>query len=262
MAALHPDALDLEVVLRSTDRLIAALETAGPTTPVPTCGDWTLADLIWHVVEVQKFWCHVIGNRPSGPDSYDRPQRVGDDQLAQGLRRTTYELVEHLGAADPADRAWSWAEEQTVAFTVRRQIHEALVHSIDGDLAVGRGLPAVEPALAADGIDEMVNVMITGTRERASFQSSGHVTEIVAVDTADRWVLVAGSVMGTPRGTERQRALDGYELGPDREPDATIEGSALDVLLWMWGRREMPLLRRPADVSAAHALRRVVVQLT
>ena len=43
------------------------------TTPVPTCGDWTLADLIWYLAEVQSFWEYIIANRPAGPDRYPAP---------------------------------------------------------------------------------------------------------------------------------------------------------------------------------------------
>ena len=52
-------------------------------TPVPTCPDWSVADLVWHLTEVQHFWTHIVTNRPDGPDSDEEPVRPPDAELVE-----------------------------------------------------------------------------------------------------------------------------------------------------------------------------------
>ena len=54
---------------------------ADPASPVPTCPGWTMADLTWHLLEVQDFWRHIITNRPAGPDTYEEAARPADADL-------------------------------------------------------------------------------------------------------------------------------------------------------------------------------------
>ena len=70
-------------------------------------------------------------------------------------------FVAALEAADPAEPAHSWSGDpanHTVAFTYRRQAHEALIHRLDAELAAGAVTP-LDTALAADGVDEALDWM-------------------------------------------------------------------------------------------------------
>lgn len=256
MTPLHADVLSIADISHAADALADVFDANDPSTPVPSCGEWTLADLVWHLTEVQLFWCHVIGNRPEGPATYESPTRPADDALGAGLRTAGVDLVELLSLADDDEQAWSWSPDQTVGFTVRRQVHESMVHAIDGLLAVGSPLPEIEPLLAADGVDELVTVMLTGTPGWATFQPDGGVLELVASDTGDQWALQPGKVIGVEPTSGADVELDGYELDDATIPTATIEAPALDLLLWLWGRREAPATTDPAQVEAATLLRR------
>lgn len=256
MTPLHPDVLTIDDISAAAGALADVLDANDPMTPVPTCGEWTLADLVWHLSEVQLFWCHVIGNRPEGPETYDRPARPADDALASLLRQTAAELVDLLHEADADDHAWSWSEDHTVGFTVRRQVHESMIHAIDGLLAGAAPLPDVSPHLAADGIDELVNVMLTGTPEWAAFEPSGEVVELVALDSGDQWALRPGTIVGTEPTSGKRVELAGYELDSEAIPTATIEAPALDLLLWLWGRQPAPPTTSPAEIEAGELLRR------
>lgn len=44
------------VIAAETDRFAAAIRSADQQAPVPTCPDWTVADLAWHLTEVHAFW--------------------------------------------------------------------------------------------------------------------------------------------------------------------------------------------------------------
>lgn len=256
MTPLHPDVLSIADISHAADALADLFDANDPATPVPSCGDWTMADLVWHLTEVQLFWGHIIGNRPEGPETYEPSARPADDELGAGLRTAGVDLVELLSLADDDDVAWSWSDDHTVGFTVRRQIHESMVHGIDGFLAVGAPIPEFEPLLVADGIDELVTVMLTGTPEWATFEPSGGVLELVAPDTGDQWALQPGKIIGTEPASGEALELDGYELDHETIPTATIEAPALDLLLWMWGRAEAPGLTTDAQVAAAVQLRR------
>ena len=232
-------------------------------TPVPTCGDWTLADLIWHLTEVQNFWEYIIGQRPAGPEQYPVPERPADDRVADLLTDRCTHLVGHLDSADPADRAWSWANEQTVAFTIRRQTHEALVHHIDGVMAVGAEIPSVKPTVAADGIDELVTVMLSGVPPWATFEREHDSLRLIAADTGDTWNLGLGRMTGTSPDSGTTYDLAAFELlaGLD-DPTATIEAASLDLLLWMWGRRSSELLTVTGDTDLATRLRAAIAEST
>ena len=54
-----------------SERFAQALNTCDPTTPVPSCPDWTASDLLWHLGEVQLFWGTIVAERLSDPDPAD-----------------------------------------------------------------------------------------------------------------------------------------------------------------------------------------------
>ena len=221
-----------------------------------------MADLAMHLYEVQNFWVHIIGNRPAGPDTYEFPGPPED--LPFALRATTGRLADLLAAADPGDAAWSWSDDHTVGFTIRRQIHEAVVHHADALLAVGLDLPDVPPAVAADGVDELVDIMLTGIPEWASFLPSAEFVQLHCTDTDDRWTMSLGQISGT--STQTGVTYDGLpaadRIGDDIRPDLTIAGSAFDLLLWLWGRISPEALTLTGEAEIAGHLRETVVAAT
>lgn len=233
------------------------------TTPVPTCGDWTLGDLLWHLAEVQDFWVFVVANRPNGPDSYVRPDRPPDGELADMLVDRCTGLLEELAGSDPADTAWSWSADQTVGFTLRRQTHEALIHHVDGLLAVGEPVPDVDPTDAADGVDELVGVMLTGIPEWADFEPATETLRVVTTDVPGTWSLIFGRMTGTSPTSGTDYDIDATELIDELDaPSTTISGCALDLDLWLWGRRDASALTVAGDPAGAHRLRTQVTEST
>jgi uncharacterized protein (TIGR03083 family) len=78
--------------------------------------------------------------------------------LVAGARR----LGQTLREVGPAIRVWSWSEDQTARFWLRRTTHDTLVHRVDAELAVGREV-TVDPTLAAD-----LRVVLTRRADPAS----------------------------------------------------------------------------------------------
>ena len=84
---------------------------------------------------------------------------------ARGLRRSGTVAAAgaaHLAAtvqqAGPDARVWTWADDQTAVFWLRRIVHETVIRRADAALALQR---ATEIAfdLAADGITELLQII-------------------------------------------------------------------------------------------------------
>ena len=254
------DVVGTAVIREHAFGLAAAARQVPLDTLVPTCPDWTMADLVWHLTEVELFWTHVIAERPAGPDSYDEPTRPADRELIDGLERAADSLVDALTGVDPTEAAWSWADEQTVGFTLRRQSHEAVVHHVDGLIAAGLDLPAIPAEFAADGVDEMIDVMLTGVPDWARFERRPGVIELRSRDTDDSWTLAFGRMTGTSPDSGTEYDLDA--LDPvDEPPDTVVEGDAFDLHLWLNGRGELAELSVQGDPALAHRLRAVAASL-
>lgn len=260
MHALYPATASTAAISNFTDRLADAAAGAPLDTPVPTCGEWDLAELVWHLTQVQHFWAHVIEHRPDGgPESYDRPDRPGDEQLVDALRAANADLVGALSGADSSEPAWSWSSDQTVGFTIRRQTHEAFVHMVDGLLATGTELPPVSTELGADGIDEMLTHMIGGMPPWASFTSQGAALRVETTDTGDAWTVEIGRLTGTE--PQSQQTYDIWAVLSIDQPSAvatTLRGKAVDLNLWCWGRVAHDAVQVAGVEENATALREYV----
>src|SRR4029079_17213812 len=101
-------------------------------TRVPSCPEWSLGDLVWHLGGVQRFWTEVVRTQTTEPATIEQAADVPDDELLAWFKGVSDGLVHVLGSTDPAVRVWSWAGgQQDVAWVRRRQAHEAAVHRWD-----------------------------------------------------------------------------------------------------------------------------------
>lgn len=144
--------------------LRAAAATAGMTTRVPGCPDWTIADLLAHLGEVQLFWAADVAAGPAtGPPAADA---VGDREphgdLLGWSAEATARLLAALTDAGPDRMCWTWWEEAAVApntagAVARHQVQEAGVHAFDAQQAGGHAEP-LPWAVATDGVAEYLTV--------------------------------------------------------------------------------------------------------
>lgn len=203
---------------------------------VPSCPDWDADDLLWHLAEVQWFWGHVVGSRPEGPPEEHPERPVDRESLLAFFDEVSGRLGELLSAADPDEPAWSWADEQTVGFTQRRQAHEALIHRLDAELAAGLVTPL--PAdLAADGVAEVVEVMKGGDPPAwGSFTPDGFRVALELTDTGYRLLLATGRFMGTDPETGTDYDVPHLVPGDSDRADAVVSGTAADIDAWLWRR--------------------------
>lgn len=235
---------------RESTRFRDVLATTPSAARVPSCPDWDADDLLWHLGEVQWFWGEVVRSRPGGP-SEENPARPGSREgLLAFFDEVSERLASLLGSLPPDEPAWSWADEQTVGFTQRRQAHEAMVHRLDAELTADEVSPLPAP-LAADGVAEVVDVMKGGEPPQwGAFTPDGHTTALELTDTGHRLVLRTGRFVGTE--PESGTLLDVPHLvraADDALADAVVRGTAADVDTWLWRRTD----RRRLAVSGSEA---------
>lgn len=217
-----------------------ALAGVDPDAQVPSCPGWDASDLAWHLTEVQLFWGSIVGDRLSAPDRAEAAKPGRPETLAattELFSAATERLVAALEAAGPDEPVWTWYEgDQTVGFVLRRQAHEALIHRVDAQLTAG-GEPTLHPDLAADGIDELLTVYLTGFPEWATFTADGETVRLRATDVDRRWGMCFGRMTGTSPNSGKRYDLDAVTVGEDAaDPDLVLEGPAADLDLWLWGR--------------------------
>ena len=186
-------------------RLSTAL-AANRDAPIPWCGDWTVKDCALHLASVHHVVAHVVADRPDASfdlfATLERPEAT-DRALDAWFADGTSALVHALRVADPGDAAWTWwPSDQSVGFWARRMAHESLVHRWDGERGAGLDVVPVAPALAADGVDEFLEIFVATTRAMQSSPGAGQ-----------------------------------YEFSREHaKGDVALRGSAESLLLFCWGR--------------------------
>jgi uncharacterized protein (TIGR03083 family) len=229
----------LPVLQRTNARFAEAAAEAvlahGWRARVPGCPDWDLADLVWHLAEVQHFWAWVVGSRAQDPSGYAEPDRRPDDELLAFLAASSAGLETVLDGADPAEPVWTWAPRRDVAFVLRRQVQEAVVHTADVELVLG-DLRAIPADVGLDGIDEWLEVFLPSALPDGP-PAAAHPVVLHAVDA------------------DAQRTLF---PGTRPFPIATLTGNAGDLLLALWRRLGVEVLTVDGDSATAAAMLNVV----
>jgi uncharacterized protein (TIGR03083 family) len=202
---------------------------------VPGCPDWDLADLVWHLAEVQHFWAWVVGSRAQDPTGYAEPDRVPDDELLAFLAASSAELEAALDGAEPAEPVWTWAPRRDVAFVLRRQVVEAVVHTADLELVLDdlRPIPA---DVALDAIDEWLEIELPAALPDGPPEGA-HPVVLHAVDADAERTLFPGT-----------RPF----------PIAVLTGNAGDLLLALWRRLGIEILTVDGDPATAAAMLNLV----
>jgi uncharacterized protein (TIGR03083 family) len=234
----------LDHIRAESARFRGVLADCDPAARVPSCPDWDAADLLWHLAGVQLFWSRVVRLRPHAPDDpeiadlapAERPAAYAE--LLEAFDDFSHALVTELERARPEDEAWHWSGDNRVATTFRRQAHEAAIHRIDAELAAGVPVTPLDPALADDGVAEVLGVMYGGEPEWGSFRRTGEAFAVHLTDTGTELLVALGKFSGTVPDSgkvyEDEDDLWLVEEGP--EPTATVSGTAADVDTWLWHR--------------------------
>ncbi len=212
-------------------KIAAVCDGIDPSTPVPTCGDWTVADLLRHIGSINRWAATMVEQRSQERlkrEDADWSEPEDDDKLAAWVDAGAGFLRDRFLAADPGVAMWAWGVPKSAAFWPRRMVHETGVHRADAELALDQ-VPRFDPEIAADGIDELLDnipeasYFAPGVLE---LKGDGEVLAFHATDAGVAWRVELG-----PDGFTWARTQP-----PVGDADATVAAPAGDLLLMLYGR--------------------------
>jgi uncharacterized protein (TIGR03083 family) len=245
MPAMYPHQRCCDLASAEVARFAAVIRGADPATPVPTCGRWTMADLIQHIGHIHRWAAGMVAELSRTRHSRrkaDLPLPADPATWPDWLADAQRLLVPVLRAADPEARMWAWGPDKHVRFWSRRMVHETAVHRVDAELALGIR-PQVDPAVAADGVEEVLENL---PRSRV-LRGQGERLRLVAGDRPDRWTITR-----QPTGFQWARGdPDGDQPGP-AVASVTVRAGTPELYLLLWGRR--PWTDARYEVTGDHAL--------
>jgi uncharacterized protein (TIGR03083 family) len=192
---------------RAAGDVVALLETADLTAPVPGCPEWRLLDLAHHLGGVHRWARTAVEGRLTEIDEIGPAERGA---LLDWFRAGAADLAATLRGTDPDAPCWTFGPRpRTAAFWIRRQAHETALHASDAAASQGASRP-LDPDLALDGIAEVAGVFVP------------------------RQVRL-GRIPPLPAALALEAPGGRWVLG-DGDPAATVSGPPEAVLLLLWKR--------------------------
>jgi uncharacterized protein (TIGR03083 family) len=231
----------LDTIRTNATALVDAAAASGLEAAVPSCPDWTVADLLAHVGRVHRW---AKGNSARSPEDgfwAGAEIEIPEPDARPGWVRDGAEAL--ISALDrPADEpAWTFVPPHTVGFWQRRQAQETTMHRIDAQLAAGTTVP-IDPALAADGIDELL-WLLPRRPWAGPITGSGETVHLHCTDIEGEWFIVFA-----PVGLQVERV--------HAKGDLAVRGAASDLLLWCSGRASVESLDVFGDAALLTTFRR------
>ena len=235
----------IECLRREGELLASAATQAGLGAAVPACPGWAVRDLLKHTGFVHRWAAgYVAEQRTDRVETPDEGELLtlgpSDDGLVDWYRAGHAGLVRALADADRGVTCWTFMPAASpLAFWARRQSHETTIHRVDVQQAAASGHEPVPPRLAADGIDELLTGFLPRAARRRSWQPAPGTLGVHAADgpasTAHWLIAMSPGHAEVTRGT-----------GP---ADCDITGSAADLYLLLWNRRDPAGLDLRGDPS-------------
>ena len=246
--------------VRSDATRLSEVALLGLEHPVPCCDGWTVRDLVQHLGTVYTHKSMIL--EEGWTERRDQTIAAPDRDVIEWFDSSAAHLLQVLDDHDPSEPIWTWFEDdQTVGFWYRRMAHESLIHRIDAEQAHGLDSD-IDEAFAADGIDEILNVMMSGAPAWAScrFTERGARLEV----PGRWWTVRLGSFSGTSptSGIEYVDEPTLEVVGTHEEFQAVVSGSAGAVDRWMWGRATSRQLTIQGDRSIVSDVRTIAKEST
>ncbi|WP_040525957.1 maleylpyruvate isomerase family mycothiol-dependent enzyme [Gordonia effusa] len=215
--------------IRSDGAVIAGTHRDQLSLAVPSCPDWTVRDLIIHVGVVHRWAARFLaqGSDPAERFGFDTSDVPDDAGLTEWYAARVAELLERLEVTSPDTTVRSFAGQVSASFWFRRQAHETSMHRWDLQNATPQGAEPVDGGLAADGINEWLEVFVPRFLKRGPGlpdQEFGRVIRLVDPDVGE-WTM--------------RLEPDAVKIDAGAHPEVVVSGSMSDLLLALW--RRIPL---------------------
>jgi uncharacterized protein (TIGR03083 family) len=229
----------VKAVVEQTKTLADWVDGRDASTPVPTCPEWTLADLVDHVGGTQRMVAMLVGERLAGPDSaYARYVPGPTDSTQWGAWLTDGAAQARQAFDSVTDDTPVWDPSGAAAgvpFWSRRLFGEACVHRADAAAALGMPYE-LAPELAVGAVEDWLDTMTSrGYWENkpdfaAAMSGDGQTLHFHATDAPGEWVA---------RREPDRVALERTHT----KADVALRGPATELLLVLSRRR--PLAAAP-----------------
>ncbi|RCW46922.1 uncharacterized protein (TIGR03083 family) [Halopolyspora algeriensis] len=208
---------------------------AGPDATVSNCPGWDMRKMVRHLARVYAMANLAVDTEPesptprapAAPEDFTEALAWWDDQLA--------ELTDKLRTGESDRSVWSFFPGGTPSSWARRMAHETAIHRLDAEQALAdSGVGQVhellfDPVFAADGVDEMLSVLLSGTRRWEEQHGDGQVL-FHAADAERTWMVTFRSEQPPETGALHDAALGRPDV------DATVAGTADAIYRRVWGR--------------------------
>jgi uncharacterized protein (TIGR03083 family) len=229
----------LELIRGDAERL--AGQATALDAKVPPCPGWDVREAVRHTGSVfrHKVACLRLNRAPVEGEWVKEPQP--HEGPVPWFRESLELLLDELSSRQPEDPAYTWwPPEQNAGFWARRMALETVVHRADVESASG-AMTSVDPGLAVDGIDEVLQIFLAGRGATAGGADGRGRVAVTADD--ESW-----TVRLEPDGVT-------VEAAPSAATDAQLTGDPSALFLYLWGRAPVEALSRAGDTSLVDSLR-------
>jgi uncharacterized protein (TIGR03083 family) len=219
----------------SNDRDLAAIEYEGwrlielgrlnPDRTVPQYPTWTMRDLVVHVAGVHGRTATICETLPAG--RIPGPELPLDEDPFEWAAEQLAAMLEGLATADVTAAVWTFVDDPSLGFWMRRMVIETGVHRWDAHSAVGEPVELLT-TVAGHGLDEFPDLYLPRLGEVQTI-------ELRATDLGRSWRFGRGQPRVLVEGSAsdlflRLMSRPGVELPPDWARAVDSLGSPADHL--------------------------------
>ncbi|MBJ69438.1 MAG: hypothetical protein CL463_06010 [Acidimicrobiaceae bacterium] len=215
------DLQSLNLSFQTFGTRLFTVASANQEAEIAVCPGWNMKDLVSHVGTVYATVESIISSgsteRPS--DLFSSSPEGDVFNWAKGNFSSLLETLERSEASHPV---WTWGKEKNVGFYIRRMAHESLLRMRDAETVENEHI-SIDGDIACDGVDEYIDVSLQLATSRKGFSYPDGSIHLHRTDGEGEWLLeTVDSELLVKRAHEKG--------------DVAVRGSALSLLLYLWGR--------------------------
>lgn len=224
-------------------RFTELVDAAFGDEPVPAQPGWTVNDVTVHLGADHR-WAAATVLSGELVERNSKPRTT--TPLVDWYANSAAALFAAFQAVDPEEPMPNPTRiDESARFWLRRQAHEATIRAVDVAQALGLGDAAVDisPAFAADGIEEVLGVVLPTSTARGQRPDLRGAVRLRATDVGKAWVVRPGEdSYGTPlmRVDTGEFAILGEASAPAR-----------DLYLALWKRLPVDRVMMVGEAAAA-----------
>jgi uncharacterized protein (TIGR03083 family) len=232
----------LEAIAAAGDAIVDAARR-DLTAPIAACPGWTVAEVVGHLGRVYTSVADIVSERLITPPTAPVPRPPSGPAVIDYYAAALERLLAALGATAFDVPVYTWSGQGVAGFYHRRMAHETGAHRVDVQAASGP-VDAFDPAVAADGISELYEVVLPFGLARMNKAVPTESLHLHQSDGGGEWTL--------------RQVGETLQVGRIHEAAAAeLRGAASDLFVFAWNRGRAPALEVRGDVAVVDAWARL-----